>query len=201
MQDFQRIEIRSRGELRQWLQKHHQRPESIWLVSFKKAARPGLHVPYDDIVEEALCFGWVDSQPRSLDAERSMRLLSPRRAGSAWSALNKRRVEALIASGRMQPAGLAKVMAARADGSWTRIDGVEAGAIPQDLANALERVPAAQANFQAFPASTRRAILEWIGNARQPATRERRIVETVEKAKDNLRANQYRQPKGRGGAR
>ncbi|WP_297508630.1 YdeI family protein [uncultured Caulobacter sp.] len=191
---FERVEITSRQGLRDWLEANHARADSVWLVTWKIADRER-YVPYDAIVEEALCFGWIDSQPRRLDAERSMRLLSPRKAGSGWSKLNRERVERLLAEGRMAPPGLAKIEAAKADGSWQRLDAVETLVAPADLVEALRADAQAKAAFEGFPPSARRAILEWIAAARAPETRARRIAETVSQAALGLRANQPRQPK------
>lgn len=195
-QDFPKIEVRSREALRTWLEASHTRPDSIWLVTFKKAA--GLdHLPYDAIVEEALAFGWVDSLPRALDDQRTMLRLSPRKPRSGWSAVNKARIERLIAEGRMHPAGMRKIEAAKADGSWILLDSASALTVPDDLTAALAANPSAAAYFEAFPPSTRRAILEWIAQAKSPETRARRILDTAEKAARNIRANQPRQPKGK----
>lgn len=113
------------AEWRTWLQANHTRRASVWLITFKKgASRP--HLPYDDAVSEALCWGWIDSLPRKLDAERTMLRFTPRSPNTGWSELNKRRVAEMIKARRMQPAGLAKVAAAKADGSWTRLDAAEA---------------------------------------------------------------------------
>ena len=185
------MEAASREQLRAWLAENRERNESVWLVTWKKAAG-AKHLPYAAIVEEALCFGWIDSLPRSLDAERSMRLLSPRRPGAAWSNANRERAERLIAEGRMTEAGLAKIEAAKRDGSWTRIEGAQAGDVPDDLAEALARRPPAADRFAAFPPSSKRVILEWIGQAKRPETRAKRIEETAEKASRNIRANHYR---------
>lgn len=189
--DYEQVEVRSRAELRAWLASHHTQQESIWLVTYKKMAGSN-YLPYDEIVEEALCFGWVDSQPRSLDQLRSMRLLSPRQPGSAWSRVNKERVERLIEHGLMAPAGLEKVEAAKRDGSWSRLDAVENLEIPADLAEALGRYPNAARHFHAFPRSVKRSILEWIVNAKKAETRARRVEETARLAEENLRANQWR---------
>jgi uncharacterized protein YdeI (YjbR/CyaY-like superfamily) len=191
--EFERVEVTSRAALRAWLEANHGRSQSVWLVTYKKAAGDR-HLPYDAIVEEALCFGWVDSLPRKLDAERSMLLLSPRKAGSAWSAVNKARVEALAVAGLIAAPGLAKIEAAKADGAWTRLDGVERLEVPADLAAALAALPPAADNFAAFPRSTRRGILEWILQAKRPDTRAKRIEETARLAAQNVRANQFRQP-------
>jgi uncharacterized protein YdeI (YjbR/CyaY-like superfamily) len=191
---YARIEIASRDALRHWLTRHHEQKDSIWLVTWKKP--DPRYIPYGDVVEEALCFGWVDSLPRKLDERQSMLLLSPRKARSAWSKLNRDRVERLMAAGLMMPAGLKVVEDAKAAGLWTKLDAVEALEIPDDLAKAFLKSKTAHTNFDAFPKSTRRGILEWILQAKKPETRAARIAETVEKAKDNIRANQWRQPSG-----
>lgn len=181
----------TRRAWRQWLQKNHARAEGVWLISFKKeTGRP--RVEYDEAVEEALCFGWIDSKPNKLDEERSLLWFAPRKPGTGWSRLNKERVERLIASGRMTPAGLARVDAAKADGSWSALDAVEALTIPADLRAALHSHAGAAAFFDAFPRSVKRGILEWIQNAKKPETRARRVEETARLAAENKRANQWR---------
>jgi uncharacterized protein YdeI (YjbR/CyaY-like superfamily) len=181
----------TRDEWRAWLEAHHARGEGVWLVSYKKAAgRP--RVEYGEAVEEALCFGWVDSKPGKLDDERSMLWFAPRKSGSGWSRPNKERVERLIAEGRMAPAGLAKVEAARRDGSWTALDAAEALEVPPDLDAALAAHADARRHWDAFPRSAKRGILEWIASAKRPATRASRVEETARLAAGNVRANQWR---------
>ena len=203
--DLPQVEVASRAQLRDWLAAHHATPGSVWLVTWKKYI-PDRYLPYDAIVEEALCFGWIDSLPRKLDADRTMLLLSPRKPGSAWSAVNKARVERLARDGRIAPAGLAVIAAAQADGSWSFLDDVERLEVPPDLAAALAAHPRATELFAAFPPSTRRGILEWIKQARRPQTRQARIAETAALAAVNRRANQFRQdppgpaPLAQGGA-
>ena len=183
-----RVTAETAAELREWLAKHHRQSASVWIVTYKKgASRP--HLPWSDLVDEALCFGWIDSLPRKLDRERTLHLLSPRKAGSAWSAVNKAKVESLVAAGRMTQAGLAKIDAAKKDGSWTRIDAAHALAIPADLAAAFAPDPVAAANFAAFAPSSRRAILEWIALAKRPETRAKRVAETARLAGQNRKAN------------
>jgi uncharacterized protein YdeI (YjbR/CyaY-like superfamily) len=163
----------------------------VWLISYKKfTGKP--HVEYDEAVEEALCFGWVDSKPNKLDDERSMLWFAPRKRGSGWSKPNKERVERMIAAGLMTPAGMEKVAAAQRDGSWNALDAVEALEIPPDLETALAAYSSARQNFAAFPRSAKRGILEWIANAKRPETRAKRIEETARLAKNNLPANQWR---------
>jgi uncharacterized protein YdeI (YjbR/CyaY-like superfamily) len=189
LETLPQVEIDSRKALRQWLQKHHEKHSAIWLVTFKK---PDVrYIPYDEIVEEVLCFGWIDSLPRKLDDKRSMLLLAPRKPRSAWSGLNKQRVGKLMAAGLMRPAGLAAIETAKASGTWNKLDAVENLTIPKDLAACLKGK--ARENFDAFPRSVKRGILEWIEQAKKPETRQKRIEETVTKAAGNIRANQWRQ--------
>jgi len=173
---LRKVAVRSRAEWRAWLRANHMARESIWLVTYKK--RMGrLHLPYDDIVEEALCFGWIDSLRKALDEERTMLLVSPRRRGSAWSPLNKDRVARLITQGRMTAAGLKKVEEAKADGSWSVYDHLDT--IPSDLAAALATNSRASSNFVKLPPSIKRGILAWIESAKREETRLRRIRTTV----------------------
>jgi uncharacterized protein YdeI (YjbR/CyaY-like superfamily) len=187
-----RVEVEGRAALRAWLVANHADAGSVWLVTWRKGDPRFL--AYDAVVEEALCFGWVDSLPRALDATRTMLRLSPRKPGSAWSAANKARVARLDAAGLMAPAGLAAVARARADGSWAKLDAVEAQAEPDDLAAALAAHPPAATHWAAFPRSVRRGILEWIAQAKGAGTRATRVERTATEAQANRRANQYRQP-------
>jgi len=182
----------SRTEWRAWLEDNHTRDDGVWLISYKKATgKP--YVTYEEAVEEAICFGWVDSKISRLDEERAMRWFAPRRPGSSWSRSNKQRVEKMIAAGQMTAAGLAKIEAAKEDGTWNALDAVENLEVPDDLAGALAAYDAAGANFEAFPRSVKRSILEWIASAKRPATRRKRVEETARLAQDNIRANQWRQ--------
>ncbi|MGG6293215.1 YdeI/OmpD-associated family protein [Leptolyngbya sp. AN02str] len=184
------VHPQSRAEWRAWLAENHTRTEGVWLISYKKATgKPRFE--YDEAVEEALCFGWIDSKPNSLDEERSLLWFAPRKRGTGWSKPNKERVERLLAAGLMAEAGMAKVEAAKQDGSWTALDAIEALEIPPDLAEALAAYPPAQQNFEAFPRSVKRGILEWIATAKKPETRAKRIDETARLAAENQRANQW----------
>jgi uncharacterized protein YdeI (YjbR/CyaY-like superfamily) len=185
------IHPKSRAEWRAWLEQNHAQPEGVWLISYKKATgRP--RVEYDDAVEEALCFGWIDSKPNKLDEERSMLWFAPRKPGSGWSRPNKERVERMMAAGLMTPAGLEKVEAAKQDGSWQALDAIEALEIPPDLEAALAAYSSARQHFDAFPRSVKRGILEWISTAKKPETRAKRVEETARLAEQNIRANQWR---------
>lgn len=175
---------------RAWLDKHHERLNGVWFVYYKKSAHQPT-ISYNEAVEEALCFGWIDSKPRKLDAERSMLWFAPRRSRTGWSALNKTRIKRLELENKMMPAGRAKIEEAKQDGSWELLDDVEKLIIPDDLALELQQYSAAKKYFEAFPPSVRRGILEWILQAKRPETRQKRIKKTAAMAQDNQRANQW----------
>lgn len=184
---LERVEVTTRTQWRAWLKKHHRRTEGIWLVRWK-VATPAKHVSYAEVVDEALCFGWIDSLPRKLDAERTMRYLSPRKPRSVWSKLNKANIVRLEAEGRMTAAGRAKVDAAKADGSWNTLDAAEAVEIPADLARALDRRARSRIFFDSLSPSARKMLLTWIGSARTAETRKERIKATVDEAAQGRRA-------------
>lgn len=187
MQALEKVEVTSRKEWRNWLTAHFQQTQSIWLVTYKK--HTGDHyLPYDAIVEEALCFGWIDSLPRRLDEDRTMLLLSPRKPKSVWSKLNKTRVEMLVAKKLMMPPGKEKIEQAKLDGSWTFLDDVEALIIPNDLASALTVNAKAKEYFENFSASSKKGILQWIKMAKRDQTRRQRIEKTVTLAAQNIKA-------------
>ncbi|GAA3998074.1 hypothetical protein GCM10022408_06010 [Hymenobacter fastidiosus] len=144
---------------------------------------------YDEAVEEALCFGWIDSWPRKLDAERSQLLFTPRQPQSGWSKVNKERLVRLGQAGLLRPAGLAAIETARQNGAWETLDAAEAGTVPADLTAALATDAAAAQHFAAFSLSARKMILTWVLAARRPETRARRVTETVRLAARNKRAN------------
>jgi uncharacterized protein YdeI (YjbR/CyaY-like superfamily) len=144
-----------------------------------------------DVNEESLCFGWIDSKPGKVDDRRSALMCTPRKPGSGWSKVNKDRLERLLAAGLVDAAGLAAIDAAKRDGSWSKLDQIDALVVPDDLAAALAALPPAAANFVAFPPSARRGILEWISTAKTDATRAKRITETASLAQENRRALQW----------
>ena len=188
------VQPATRAQWRSWLAEHHAAITGVWLVSYKKATgKP--RIEYEEAIEEALCFGWVDGKANTLDEERSMLWFAPRKPRTGWSRPNKQRVARLLAAGLMAPAGLAKVEAAQADGSWNSLDAVEALEVPLDLARALAAYPQAARNFEAFPRSVKRGILEWIVQAKRPETRVARIAETARLADENERANQWKGPR------
>ncbi|HEU4971164.1 MAG TPA: YdeI/OmpD-associated family protein [Gaiellaceae bacterium] len=172
---------------REWLAQHHLTEEGVWLVTWRRST--GLPAPsYENQIEEALRVGWVDGTQKRLDDERTMLYFARRRPGSGWARTNKARIARLESEGRLLPAGQEVVDRARADGSWTLLDAVEALDVPDDLAAALERHEGARQHWDSFPASARKQILWWIVQAKRPATRAERIEETARRAARDQRA-------------
>ena len=188
----EQVDVGSVTELRDWLAANGRRATSIWLVRHRKG--DPRHLTYDQIVDTCIAFGWVDSQPRKLDATRSLIRLSPRDPKSNWSAVNKERVERLERDGLMDERGRRMVELAKETGTWDFLDDVDRLIEPDDLSSALDAEPEARRLWDRFPPSSRRGILEWIKVAKTDATRAKRIAETVAKAAENRKANF---PKGR----
>ena len=188
LNDYERVQVTSRAELRAWLTANHDRGEGIWLVTYKRTS--GQPAPtYDDVVEEALCFGWIDSTVRRLDEERGMQLLTPRKATSTWAATNKARVARLAAENLIAEPGWAAIRVAQQNGSWTILDSVEALEVPADLAAALAEREGAAENFADFSATSQKGILWWIVSAKRAETRAGRIATTARLAAEGIRAN------------
>jgi uncharacterized protein YdeI (YjbR/CyaY-like superfamily) len=168
----------SRGEWRRWLSSNRGRRDGLWIVYRKKTS--SLEGPvYEDLVEEALCFGWIDSRMRRVDDDRLMQWFSPRRSAGLWSAVNKERIARLVASGQMTERGREAIDEAKADGSWSQLDDVEALIVPPDLRAALQAVAGAEAAYEALSNSAQKQYLWSIQSAKRPATRARRIEEVV----------------------
>jgi len=187
LDDAPHIQADDRATWRAWLEANHARARGAWLVTWRpRTGRASLD--YEAAIEEALCFGWVDSTAGRVDDDRGKLYFAPRKPRSAWAATNKARVERLIGDGRMAPAGLAAVERAKANGSWEILDAVERLEVPEDLTAALELRPPAAVNFAAFPPSARKMLLGWVALARRPETRAARITEIAEAAARNERA-------------
>lgn len=179
--------FKQRQAFRDWLQRHHDKESELWLEFYKKGSGK-TSIRNQEAVEEALCFGWINGKVIRIDDERYMQRFSPRQDKSIWSEANKRRVEDLIESGRMTEAGLKKVEAAKQNGSWDQLAGIdpEAG-LPQDLERALRQNPRANQNFHNFTALQRRDYLWWLDSAKRPETRRRRIEAIVERSAHKIK--------------
>lgn len=188
--DYPSLQPRNRQEWRNWLVKEHLKSPGVWLVYFKKET--GLRgLSYDEAVEEALCFGWIDSLPGKVDEQRSRLKFTPRKPKSVWSALNKKRVDELIRTGRMRPAGEKAIAVAKANGSWDALTASDEAAaknlLPSDLQKLLNRNKKATANFNEFSESVRKQFLSWIFSAKRPETRAARVKQTCKMAAANVK--------------
>ncbi|MBD3412899.1 MAG: hypothetical protein GF421_00510 [Candidatus Aminicenantes bacterium] len=185
--------LKNRRAWRQWLQKNHQTQSEIWLIYYKKhTGKP--RIPYDDAVEEAICYGWIDSTVKRLDEERYCQRYTPRKKKSQWSATNVRRLKKMLDQDKMTKAGLdiipAEVLKAAQSGNIVKKgpmipDDIQ---IPSELENALKRNQKAQKNWDAFPPSRRKQIIYWVLDAKRPETTRRRIAKAVKLAEDNVRS-------------
>lgn len=180
--DQPHVEVKSLTQLHGWLKEHHDTAGSVWLVTYKKPHEA--YINWGEVVEELLCWGWVDSAVRGIDEIKFKHLISPRKATSAWSAVNKEIVARMKDACRMQPAGDAKIAAAKANGMWTFLDDVERLEVPNDLATALGT---ARENWDTWPKSIRRAWLEKIKWAKTEPTRAKRIAACAAAAQENLK--------------
>ncbi len=162
------------AEWRRWLRENHDKERGVWLVTYR-AATGKARITYEESIPDALCYGWIDSVNRPLDEERTALLFTPRRVGSGWSRTNKERIARLIKEGRMRPAGLAKITAAKRDGSWTLLDSVEALEVPGDLRKALGT--AGLRKFEALTPGRKKEHLRALVTAKRPETRAKRIAE------------------------
>jgi uncharacterized protein YdeI (YjbR/CyaY-like superfamily) len=172
--DYPRIHAKTVAEWRRWLRDNHDKARGVWLVTYK-AATGKERLGYEESIPDALCYGWIDSLNRPLDDERTALLFTPRRTGSGWSRTNKERISRLMKERRMQPAGLAKIEAAKRDGSWTLLDGVEALEVPDDLRKVLGA--AGMRKFEALTPGRRKEHLRALVTAKRPETRARRVAE------------------------
>jgi uncharacterized protein YdeI (YjbR/CyaY-like superfamily) len=180
----------SRKDWRNWLYKNHLTEKSVWLIIYKK--RSGVKsVSYTEAVDEALCFGWIDSKPNKRDDKSYYQFFSRRNPKSNWSKVNKNKVTELIKKGLMTSAGIAVIKEAKLAGTWSALDEVEKLEIPKLMEKLFRDNKSALLNWQKFPRSVKRGILEWIHNAKKEETKIKRISETVNLAKQNIRANQY----------
>lgn len=183
---------KTQKEWRKWLEKNHQSEKSVWLVIYKKeSGTPSVY--YTDAVDEAICFGWIDSKPNKRDDESYYQFFAKRNPKSNWSKVNKGKVARLLKEGKIATAGLEAIETAKQNGTWTALDKVEEMEVPEDLQKAFNKNKTAFGYFDKFPRSSKRNILEWIMNAKRPETRQARIDETVKLATENIKANHYRQ--------
>jgi uncharacterized protein YdeI (YjbR/CyaY-like superfamily) len=182
--------FRTRRAWRAWLAANHDKSKGLWIAYYKKASGK-TSVTYQEALEEALAYGWIDSTVHALDEERYAQRYTPRDERSGWSAANKARVARLEAAGLMAPPGLAKVAAAKRNGSWAKLDPIDrvaAGAgVPAELRRALRADPEARRAFDGRPPSEKKLWAYWVMSAKKPETRARRVAETVKRLRAGRR--------------
>jgi uncharacterized protein YdeI (YjbR/CyaY-like superfamily) len=190
---FEKYYAKDRKTWRKWLDKNHKKIPGIWLVYYKKDSGKS-RVAYADAVEEALCYGWIDSTVRPGNEEFYMQLFTPRKPKSGWSKLNKQRIDKLIADDQVKEAGLKAIATAKQNGSWEKLDGIEALEMPAELKKALNANKAAKKYFESLGPSTRKYMIYWIATAKLPETRARRVNELIEAASANKNPAHFTRP-------
>ena len=189
--DLHEIWATDRATWRAWLAEHHDREVGVWLFYWKKASGKA-SMDWSDAVDEALCFGWIDSTRKTVDEHSFKQYFAPRKPKSNWSKINKEKVERLIAEGRMAPAGLAAIALAKANGSWSNLDNVEAMVVPDDLIAAIDAMPGASDYFDSLSRMKLWEILYWINGAKRESTRADRIRQVAEAAAQGKRPDRFR---------
>lgn len=182
------LDFKNLKELSLWLLKNHTLSNGAWVILYKKESK-NVNFTYKQLVEELLCFGWIDSVPNKIDNLKYKIYISPRNPKSNWSRVNKNLVEKLLKENRMQPAGLKMVDLAKEKGTWSALDNVEDLILPNKLIELFNKNKVALTNFNNFSKSSKRGILEWVYAAKREETLEKRISEVVRLAEQNLRAN------------
>ena len=184
---MQELTFETREDFRNWLEHHHDKQEGLWLVYYKKhTGMPSIR--YDEAVEEALCFGWIDSKIQTIDELRYKQVFTPRKPRSVWSELNKKRVEKMIDAGMMTSAGMKSIETSKKNGQWQRSYGNrKSQCIPQDLRSALQQNPQAWENFNNFAPSYRANYIAWINAAKRAETIAKRVDMVVERSAKNLK--------------
>jgi len=177
---------------RKWLEKNHLKEKAVWLIIYKKAAAVP-SVNYAEAVDEALCFGWIDSKANTKDELSYYQYFAKRNPKSKWSKVNKEKVAQFIKEGKMTREGLAMIELAKKTGTWDALNAVDELIVPDDMLKLFKKNKTAFANWNSFSRSVQRGILEWISNAKRDETRQKRIDETITLAAKNINANQYRQ--------
>jgi len=178
-------------EWRHWLKENHISKQSVWLVYYKK--KSGMPtISWSEAVDEALCFGWIDSKAKPVDEEKYIQFFSKRKAGSTWSKVNKEKVKKLIVAELMTQAGFESIERAKHTGSWTILDDVEELIIPKDLEKEFKTKPGSKNFFLSLSKSVKKAMLQWLALAKQQETRQKRMSELAELASQKLKPKQFR---------
>ena len=181
----------NKKDWRKWLQLNHNKEAAVWLIFYKKKS-PNYNLSWSEAVDEALCFGWIDSTKRTIDTEKYKQYFSKRKAKSNWSKINKDKVKTLIEQGLMEEEGHKSIEIAKENDSWTILDEVEALVIPDDLKEELANHEGSMEYFDSLSKSVKKILLHWVVFAKRTETRQKRILDVAESASENLKPKQFR---------
>jgi uncharacterized protein YdeI (YjbR/CyaY-like superfamily) len=185
--DLQEIYFQNPDEWRAWLEKNHDKKSGVYLILYA-VGHATASMRWEEAVKVALCYGWIDSTAKSLGNGKRRQYFTPRKPKSFWSAINKSHIETLISGGLMHESGLKSIAIAKENGSWTSLDEVESGVVPQDLSAAFEKHPVAFQNYLNFAPSYRKSYLYWLNQAKRDATRKKRISEIIDYCSRNVKS-------------
>jgi len=191
MKDVEEYCPYDKKDWRKWLELNHKNKEAVWLIFYKKKS-PNHNLSWSEAVDEALCFGWIDSTKKTIDTEKYKQYFSKRKAKSTWSKINKDKVKILINQGLMEVEGYKSIEIAKKNGSWTILDSVEALVIPEDLKEEFANHKGSMDYFDSLSKSAKKILLYWVISAKRKETRQKRILEIVENASKNLKPKQFR---------
>ncbi|WP_411767090.1 YdeI/OmpD-associated family protein [Winogradskyella sp. A3E31] len=191
MTDLPELYFKSDTEWRKWLHDNHNKSSGVHLI-FYKVDHPRESMRWEEAVRVALCYGWIDSTVKSLGDGKRRQYFCPRKPKSAWSAVNKKHIKELKKEGLMHTSGLASIKIAKANGSWTDLDDVENGVIPEDLKVAFDKNPLAFDNYNGFAKGYQKSYLYWLHSAKREATRQKRIEEIIKLCKANVKSRNNR---------
>ncbi len=180
-QEVKEIHPKDRKEWRKWLEEKHDKEKSVWLI-YEKKQGGNRALSWAEAVEEALCFGWIDSKAVTIDEQFYMQFFTRRKPGSVWSKINKDKVEVLMAQGLMAPAGLKSIEVAKENGSWSALDAIEELTVDEDLAKAFTANPGSAEFFESLSKSVKKMMLYWVSSAKRTETKEKRVLEIAQLA-------------------
>lgn len=191
MKDIGEFSPIDKNDWRNWLELNHKKTEAIWLIFYKKKS-PNHNLSWGESVNEALCFGWIDSTKKTIDSETYKQYFCKRKAKSNWSRVNKEKIETLTEQGLMKEEGYKSVEVAKGNGSWTILDKIEALVTPDDLKISFTNHKGSLEYFESLSSSAKKILLYWIDSAKKTETREKRVLEVAKNASQNLKPKQFR---------
>lgn len=191
MDDIEEYCPSDKQDWRKWLELNHKKKEAVWLIFYKKTSS-NFNLSWSDSVDEALCFGWIDSVKKTIDSEKYRQYFSKRKANSTWSKINKDKVDYLKSENLMQEAGYKIIEIAKKNGSWSNLDEVEALVIPEDLKKEFNKRVGSLEYYESLSKSVKKILLAWVALAKRAETRQKRVIEIAENASKKLKPKQFR---------